>query len=163
MTFEELMIDGLRKGDEEVAHYGVLGMKWGVRKNPNKAATKAIKKLRKYETASERRKSQANSIRVASARYQLRANKLLEKSTRTRSAAKASKLDKKARKAKANYLKENVKAAKLDRASDRQIARGKKWATKMNEYLSQSSYSDISKEDVAYARKWLVTAFDKEG
>lgn len=163
MTFEETMISGIRQGEQDLAHYGVLGMKWGVRKNPNRAATKAIKKLRKYETSSERRKAQANDIRVASAKHQLRANRLLEKSARTRSTSKARKLDEKARKANASYLKENLKAAKFDRASERQIAKGKKWAKKMNQYLSQTSYSDLSKEDIAYARKWLVTAFDKEG
>lgn len=135
----------------------------GCAKEPEQSGDESDQKLRKYETASERRKAQANNIRVASAKHQLRANKLLEKSARTRRTSKARKLDEKARKANASYLKENLKAAKLDRASDKQIARGKKWASKMNAYLSQTSYSDISKDDIAYARKWLVTAFDKEG
>lgn len=160
MTFEDTMMAGIRQGENNLAHYGVLGMKWGIRKDPNKAAAKSIKKLRKYELKSEKQKTQASKIRVASAKHQLKANKLSEKSARTSSIGKARKLDEKARKANAAYLKENLKAAKLDRASAKQIERGKKWAAKMNKYLSETSYSDISKEDIAYARKWLVTVFD---
>lgn len=33
----------------ELMHYGVLGMKWGVRKNPARAYVKAHKKLRRLE------------------------------------------------------------------------------------------------------------------
>lgn len=34
--------------ESDLTHYGVLGMKWGVRKNPQKAYTKSSAKLRKY-------------------------------------------------------------------------------------------------------------------
>lgn len=33
------------KRESDLTHYGVLGMKWGVRKNPQKAYVKANKKL----------------------------------------------------------------------------------------------------------------------
>lgn len=33
--------------NSELTHYGVLGMRWGVRRNPTKAYTKAKKKREK--------------------------------------------------------------------------------------------------------------------
>ena len=41
-------LDKPKLNEETLAHYGVLGMKWGVRKNPEKAFTKAAKKSDKY-------------------------------------------------------------------------------------------------------------------
>lgn len=48
--------------DEYLAHYGVLGMKWGVRKNPSQAFDKAVSeahkkrgKISKYEKQVKKR------------------------------------------------------------------------------------------------------------
>lgn len=49
--------------ENELKHYGVLGMKWGVRRNPSKAMEKASKKLNKLNA---------------------KANKQLEKSVKAR-------------------------------------------------------------------------------
>lgn len=38
-----------QNGTSELMHYGVLGMKWGIRKNPDKAYAKASSKLRKLD------------------------------------------------------------------------------------------------------------------
>lgn len=46
-------------------HYGVLGMRWGVRKNPQKAFAKAQKKMTRLDARQERLQKKAASRRYA--------------------------------------------------------------------------------------------------
>lgn len=43
-----------------IKHYGVLGMKWGVRKDPSKAYRKASRKMDKLRTKAEKKKAKAD-------------------------------------------------------------------------------------------------------
>lgn len=60
--------------EQHLAHYGVKGMRWGVRKDPDRAYTKAVNKLRRIESAQQRASTSRAKIRAAG--YQKRAAKL---------------------------------------------------------------------------------------
>ena len=47
--------------NEEIKHYGVVGMKWGVRRNPQKAMGKASTKLRKLDGRYQKKQEKANA------------------------------------------------------------------------------------------------------
>lgn len=49
--------------DRELQHYGVLGMKWGVRKNPTKAYVKATKKQRRLDRRAKYYSNEVENIK----------------------------------------------------------------------------------------------------
>lgn len=97
-------------GEESIEHYGVLGMKWGILKNPQRAYERANQKLSKLDKKVVRADQKVAKAQMRSVSKQARANSaLLFKKSKSRSAAKA------IRKANQAYLKVQKKAAKAER------------------------------------------------
>ena len=67
---------------EELKHYGVLGMKWGVRRNPSKAYGRAVLKKKKLE-------ERTVESRLVGAKMQYKAEKLRQKATTKKKMEKA--------------------------------------------------------------------------
>lgn len=119
--------------NDELYHYGVLGMKWGVRKNPSKAYAKASKKANRLTD-----KALETNIKAAKLRKKSLPNLIAPNNSRRYANAVNAQL-------KANELE--VKSAKLTKKYN-------KWINSMEKAFSQVKISDISPEHMAEGKKY---------
>ena len=131
---------------EDIEHYGVLGMKWGVRKNPAKAIRKASKKLYKLDRKASRKQRKAD-------KQAYKAEKKMMKSETAWTAEGSAKNYKKSRKLSVKARKSQFKATKASN-------RAKKWANKMEKYLSGTKVKDIEGLKPEYVRTGKSYALD---
>lgn len=125
----------------ELKHYGVLGMKWGVRHDRSSSAfRKASKKANKY-----RRKADKNS--ALSSKYEAKAHKqatskalkiLYGRDTRDRLSGKRLRLSENRSKKASKYTKKY-----------------NKWTSKMSEAFSNVKVSDISERDLQIGSNYI--------
>ena len=145
--------------EDELMHYGVLGMKWGVRRATRKSSANARleRKALKYDkkAATMTKKSEkihaqedlesANRKAVKAAKYDKKAAKLEKKSLNSTSDLQQAKLHKKA-------LNKKYKAANLRRDANR-ISKSKGYGMKAMKY---SIKSDKAAAKAAKARKKMA-------
>lgn len=140
----------------ELKHYGILGMKWGVRKNPDKAYSKASNKLRKLDakitkknttTAKKLDKYEKAQYKADNAAY--KADAAWTMWSRNRNARKTAKLNSKALKAKVQYNKSIIKSEKASK-------KAQNWYKQMNKVFSETSLSNVNQADIDLGREYAA-------
>lgn len=162
--------------DLDLRHYGVIGMKWGRRKNPSRAFTKASAKLDRLNTKAAKRNakftrldSKSSALRRtadSSARdYAIAKSKRMSAEGRRifkPSEKKLGKLNQKESITEKTFVKDNAKAAKAEKKTlkaQKKLARADKkvarWEKKMAKAFKNTKVKDLSPEARSSGKKYL--------
>lgn len=163
--------------NNELMHYGVLGMKWGVhRGRAAQAYTKAVAKRQKLEKkvvktkdAYEKAQTKSNSgVSIKYKKKQAKADKLQYKADKKKyglftNQAKAAELQKKADKAQYEADKYKYRAEKRENkeaiAKKRYLSaqrKAKKWINAMDKTFTNDVVSQISKETINAGKDYVI-------
>lgn len=143
-------------GDDELEHYGRLGMKWGKSiYGKEKAFAKATKKLTKLTNRATTRATRSAIEKSRSDNYRERNQFVKDKFIRfpvvdrMRSRRLANRANRYARQSYRNL-----------RASQRAQRKAQKFVNSMNKEFSDMKLTSMSTQDIELSRKYVISAFE---
>lgn len=146
-----------RVGQNEIEHYGRLGMKWGQhifgKEKAYSLSTKVLKsKDRKSTKKADKAEKQSAKSHKYSAKLERQQNRLIKLPVINRVGQ--------ARSSKKSY-KASKKAYRATKSSQRSAKSAKKWAKSMNEVFSDVTVdrATATTEDLDLARKYALKAY----
>lgn len=147
-----------RIGEDELEHYGRLGMKWGQHIfGKEKAYNYSIKKLNRLDTKAQKKLA-------TSAKRSLKADKYRGKKEKIENKLflRFGPVDtfRKSRLSKKSY-KQTKKAYRALKSSQRAHRKAEKWAQSMNQVFSDIKLDTITDTDVALSRKYVVNVLEE--
>lgn len=128
----------------ELQHYGVLGMKWGVRKDPDKAYSKAGSKLTKLDKKAQKLSAKGSRREQTALTKQARASSaILFPRTKARRAARATK-----------------KALGTYQRAQRAQVKAYRWNESMKKAFSGVKVNNMNPDYVSLGEKYSKTTID---
>ena len=163
-----------------LAHYGVAGMKWGVRKNREAAFGKSVNKLSRYDTRAQRFADKRSAI-IAKKKSRLtpeKKEKLLVKASKMemkqhkhedraamflgnrdykrKEVSKARKYETKARKLREKSEGLSRRTERLSYKQKKQTYKANKWANRMNQEFGSGKVGSASSEQRQLGKKYSL-------
>lgn len=139
---------------DELYHYGVLGMKWGVRRNPSRAYRKSTQKADRLKKDYDKKsfkslKAEATSakldVKVARSRKRDKAKADTDLYT---SSSRTKRLEKKQKKV-------DRKTSKLNRRASKAYRKSVKWEASMRKVFRNTKVSDIDPTVIDAGRDYV--------
>lgn len=144
--------------DEYLIHYGVKGMRWGIRKDPDRTYHKAMKRLGKYD-------KRASKAKVKLAKRDRRATKLQQKAQSYQTGlnyviSDAGRSDR-AQRAARRAAKAGADASRAAKKQARYMWKAQKMARNINKAFDGVRISDISDAERKLGYSYAITSYNR--